>query len=378
MFTKKRYDVALLAALVVSAVWLTGCTADSDSVPGADISAPDASAIAFTVSANNRCTTRTAQGTITVDGAGSTVSLQSQGFGVFACHTGLHPYISTSTTSNLLYNQLVTYDGVNNAWTYAPQVYWPNSSAGVPEYATFFAYAPHSDNAGDCIVDMSRHDDKGDPWILYQLGGSTQSDGADGWKARQVDLLYDFQKDKVRGPSLSTKVNFDFKHALACVGDRIIVSCHESITDRLRGVYTTNTVEFTVSRITIDYLLTRKGRLVLNNSTEPNWQAVDSEDAKVHRTLVFNPNQVLARATSSLNATSTTFDSGDGHGIFYIPLESGDTKQQATITADYTITKGDPTEVVEEGSVSAVVDLSFVSNANQGRNLNVILRIPQN
>ena len=371
-------DVALLAALVVSVVLLTGCTADSDSVQGADKQGTGASAIAFAASTDaERSATRTAQGTITLDGAGSTVSLQSQGFGVFACHTGLHPYISTSTTTNLLYNQLVSYDALSNAWTYAPQVYWPNSSAGVPEYATFFAYAPHSDNAAHCIVDMSRYDDKGDPWILYQLGGTKQADGADGWKAKQVDLLYDFLKDKMRGATLSTKVKFDFKHALACVGDRIVVSCHESITDRLRGVYTNSTVEFTVTSITIDYLLTRKGRLVLNNNTQPNWQAVDSEDAKVHRTLTFTPNQVLARATSSLNATSTTFDSGDGHGIFYIPIESGNTKQQATITAQYTITSGDPAQVVEEGSVSTVVDLSFVSNANQGRNLNITLRIPQ-
>ena len=68
------------------------------------------SAIAFGLSDD---ATRTPQGTTDL------AALRTQGFGVFACHTGLHPYISTSTTPNLMYYQLVGYDDVNGV--YNPQ-----------------------------------------------------------------------------------------------------------------------------------------------------------------------------------------------------------------------------------------------------------------
>ena len=354
--------VALLGIAMIS-VMLTGCSIideDTSDCPkdSTQAGSRSGSAIAFMVS-DSTASTRTAEGTMTLDGAGGTESLRNWGFGVFACHTGAHPYISTSTKSNLMHNQLVTWDNVNSVWSYEPLVYWPNGTTGDSEFVTFFAYAPHSDNASDCIVDMSRPDEVGDPWILYQLGGTANADGASGWKAKQIDLLYDFKKDQQRGATPDVRVSFDFKHALACIGDRITVNCDESVKTRLKGVYTLSTVELTVTRLTFDYQLTRKGRLVLNNSSQPNWQAVESEDTKVHRTLVFNPNLVMARATSRDAATSTPFDSGDGHGIFYIPIESGNSKQQVTVTADYTVTSGDPTEMLDEGSVSTDIDLSF-------------------
>ena len=369
--------VMLVMIIILLIMLLTGCTAADDCAQGGKYPQTTGSAVVFSVADSTaRGTTRTAQGTMTLDGSGSTVSLREKGFGVFACHTGTHPYVSTSTTANVMHNQLVTWNDVNSVWEYSPLVYWPNGTTGNKEYVTFFAYAPHSTNANGCIVDMSTSDEKGDPWILYQLGGTANADGADGWKAKQVDLLYDFQKDQQRGDEISTRVDFDFKHALACIGDRIQMTCDASVTERLKGVYGGSTVEFTVTQITLDYLLTRKGRLILNNATQPNWEAVESEDSKVHRTLTFNPNLVMARATSATDSETADFDSGTGHGIFYIPIESGTEKQQVTITADYTITSGDPAETIEEGSVTAVVELNFVSNPNQGRNLNITLRIP--
>lgn len=368
----------LVAVTVACAILLfTGCSA-ADEAQGTP--AATGSAIVFSARADSTArgaATRTAQGTITLDGAGSTVSLQEQGFGVFACHTGAHPYVSTSTTANLLHNQLVEYDGVNSVWTYAPLVYWPNGVTGDKEYVSFFAYGPHSTTAADCIVDMSRPDEVGDPWILYQLGGTSNADGADGWKACQVDLLYDFQRDQQRGDTPGTRVDFDFKHALACIGDRITISCDESVTTRLKGVYTDATVSLIFNSITVDYLLTRKGRLVLNGSSQPNWQAVESEDAKVHRVLTFTPNQVMAQATSVSDATSSTFDSGAGQGVFYIPIESGADKQQVTITIGYSVTDGSPAQVVEQGSASSTIPLNFISNASEGRNINVTFRIPE-
>lgn len=372
--------VALLGIAMIS-VMLAGCSIideDTSDCPKDSVSAGSrsGSAIVFMVS-DSTAATRTAEGTMTLDGSGGTESLKEKGFGVFACHTGVHPYISTSTTPNLMYNQQVTWDGDLSTWIYSPIVYWPNSDDNLPEYVTFFAYGPFSDNAGGCIVDMSRPEDLGDPWILYQLGGSSSAIGDDGWKTRQVDLVYDFRKDQKKElPIASNKVSFDFKHALSCIGDKITVSCDESVKTRLKGLYTTSTVTLTVSTIRVDYLLTRKGKLVLNNASEPNWQAVESEDAKVNRNLTFTPNLVMAQATSSSACTTANFSSGTGNGIFYIPLEVGDSHQKVTVSADYAIRSADPTEMIDEGTVTASVDLNYVANANEGRDINVTLSIP--
>lgn len=362
-------------------ITLAGCSIineDTSDCPKDSVStgSRSGSAIAFSVG-DSTAATRTAEGTMTLDGADGTESLQQKGFGVFACHTGVHPYISTSTTPNLMYNQPVTWDGDLSTWIYTPIVYWPNGDDDLPEYVTFFAYGPFSDNAGGCIVDMSLPEEMGDPWLIYQLGGSSSAIGDDGWKARQVDLVYDFRKDQKKElPISSNKVSFDFKHALSCIGDKITVSCDESVKTRLKGLYTTSPVTLTVSTIRVDYQLTRKGRLVLNNASEPNWQAVESEDAKVNRNVTFTPNLVMARATSSSACTTTNFSSGAGNGIFYIPLEVGDSHQKVTVSADYTITSADPTEMIDEGTVTASLDLNYVANANEGRDINVTLSIP--
>ena len=378
-----RYTSALITVgmLVALYLMLAGCTA-TDDVTGGDTGGDgkQGSAIAFSVSSDSttRAITRTAPGTMTLDGTGSTVSLREKGFGVFACHTGVHPYVSTSTTANLFYNQLVSYNGGAGAWTYTPLVYWPSGEEDVPEYVSFFAYAPHSTNSNGCIVDMSRPEEVGDPWILYQLGGGTMADGDEGWKARQVDLVYDFKKDQKRTfPIAANKIEFDFKHALACIGDQVTVSVGESVKTRLKGIYFGTPVTLNVSTITIDYLLTRKGRLVLNNSSQPNWQAVESEDAKVHRILTYSPNLMMAQATSASACTTNSFTTGAGNGVFYIPLEAGPDKQKVTVKAQYTVTTGSPAYVIDEGTLEATVDLSYISNPSQGRNLNITIQIPE-
>lgn len=371
-FISTVMGILLLFALAVCLVLLaSGCSGEDAANGGLTANDRPGSAIAFYAGDSTaRGTTRTAQGTIDLG------VLQSKGFGVFASHTGAHPYVSTTTKCNLMYNQLVTYDNANSVWTYTPLVYWPSGTTGDKDYVTFFAYAPHSDLAGGCIADMSRADETGDPWILYQLGGSEHADGAGGWKACQVDLLYDFMKDQQKGDSPSTRVDLSFKHALAALGDRITVTCDESVADRLKAVYEGTPVTLTVTRITIDYLLTRKGRLVLNGSGQPNWQAVESEDAKVHRKLTFTPALVMAQATSATDATVYPFDSGTGHGIFYIPVETGGEKQQVTAAIHYTVSSGSPAEVTEEGDAESTIDLSFVSNPSEGRDLNITFRIP--
>ena len=370
--------VMLVMIIILLIMLLTGCTAADDCAQGGQYPQTTGSAVVFSVADSTaRGTTRTAPGTMTLDGTGSTVSLKEKGFGVFACHTGTHPYVSTSTTSNLMYNQLVSYNDGAGAWEYSPQVYWPNSDDDVPEYVSFFAYAPHSNNANGCIADMSRPEDVGDPWILYQLGGSSNADGEDGWKANQVDLVYDFRKDCRRGNELSENVKFSFRHALASIGDRVTVGCGQSVANALSLAYQGTPITFVLKRFTLDYVLTRKGCLILNSNGQPNWKAVESEDSKVHRLITFEPDQRMAYVSTSSRCDTYTYQTEADNGVFYIPVESGLDRQRIELTADYEVQVDSPARVVREGQITGSADLSMIAEASKGRNLTVTLHMPE-
>ena len=377
--------VLLIAVGLIVACAMTSCSLideDTAGCPATETAGTPGSAIAFDTEGisvsdgDSTARTRTAPGTMTLDGTAGTESLKAKGFGVFACHTGVHPYVSISTTSNLMWNQLVTYDNTTATWTYSPLVYWPNSDEDVPEYVTFFAYAPHSDNANGCIADMSNADDVGDPWIVYQLGGSEEADGANGWKAQQVDLLYDFRKDQKREvpPASSGRVSFSFRHALASIGDRITVSCGQSIANKMVQHYSDTTLRFVLDSLTLDYVLTRKGRLTLNASSEPNWEAVESGDPTVTRRLVLTPNQVMASAASASYCNTYEYQTEAGQGVFYIPIESVRDKQRVGLRAKCRVLDAEDSEVWT-GTITASTDITTGADASRTRNLHVELRL---
>ncbi|MBQ3753337.1 MAG: fimbrillin family protein [Prevotella sp.] len=373
--------LAVVSTVMITVSLLVSCSLVDEDTSACNHAAGSrsGSAIAFIVS-DSTASTRTAEGTMTLDGAGGTESLRELGFGVFAAHTGIHRYASSTVTPNLMYNQQVVYDGATGIWDYAPIVYWPAGEDGNESYVSFFAYAPYSDGSADderdCITDFSLATETGDPWLVYRLGGTEQADGATGWKACQQDLLYAFAKDQTRGEGAAQTVALDFRHALAAIGDRLTLSCDATVEQRLRSYYTSSPVSLTVSTVTVDYELTPKGRLVLNNAGEANWQAIGSGDSKVHRRLAFTPGLVMAEATSSTACTTHDYTSPDGNGLFYIPLEAGSGRQQVTVTADYAIASEDPTEIIGDGTATVTADLSYVHSASEGRDLSVGFRLP--
>ena len=372
----KLLAVACMAMFL--AAMFSSCAAEESAGADRNPVLSTGSAVVFSVTDGDSTTlgaTRTARNTLTLTGSEGSgyKGLQTTGFGVFACHTGIYRYVSTSTTSDLMWNQQVGYSGGH--WTYSPLVYWPNADDGTDEYVTFFAYGPYSNgSSGDAaasVIDFSDADAKGDPWLLYQLAGTP-----DDWQGRQVDLVYDFRKDQKRAATTATTVTFSFKHALSVAGDQVTLACGESVKDKLKALYTSsggNTAVMTLNTLTLDYYLTRKGRLVLNSDGEPNWQAVESEDAKVHRLVSLSPSQVVARATSASACETFTYTSPSGQGIFYIPLEVDGSGQQVTVTADYTITAGSTTET---GTATAVVGLTLSADAGGTRNLSITLNVP--
>ena len=338
---------------------LAACT---DSEPS-DGSSQSHAAIAFGIMPG----TRTADGTIDLVGLKS-----GAGFGVFARHTGLHPYVSTGMTQNLMWNQQVGYNPSYGIWDYSPVVYWPDQIEGLNPYVSFFAYAPYAANPGQgssaaeqCIVDCTLPVEAGDPWLVYQLGGSEEAGGSDGWKAGQVDLLYDFRPDCQQG-EVPARIDFGFRHALACAGDDITVTCSEALQTRLKSLYSGTDITLTLQRVSLTYNLLRKGRLYLAGSTTPRWQTIASESPMVVRRLTLEPNRVIATVSSSSVCTLSNFAVAD-QGIFYIPIVDSGNPQWVDITVDYATSLG------TTASVTARVALNAITTANENRDFNIVL-----
>lgn len=360
-----------LALAAVSALVIAACAEDispETATPSAG-SADNPNAITFTVS-DSAAYTRTAEGTI------DRIELRTLGFGVFAAHTGLHKYANSSISSNFMYNEKVTYDTDAKMWTYNPVKYWPNAGEpyGSDEYISFFAYGPYTatpgtgtDNASRCITDYVMPYETGDPWLVYQLGGDR-----DDWKDHQVDLLYAVNKDqKKEGPS--AKINFNFKHALAGAGDKLTITCSSDLQNVMKSRAATQQVFLQIDKVIMNYRLTKKAKLILNNSEEPNWQEVSSENKVVHRIVEIDPNQVIAVASVGGGSCTLTDYTTSDLGIFYIPLDLDDNKQLVDISVKYTCTIGSD---VYSGNVGCSKYLdnglgSFEAGANQ--NFNIVL-----
>lgn len=270
------------------------------------------------------------------------------GFGVFGCYTGLHGYSDSNVRPDFMYNEHVTStDG--SIWTYSPLKYWPNgegetSSGSVtgenPHYVSFMAYAPYSDNytgaSGYCIPSFSLQGEIGNPWLTYRIHNDV---------SQQVDLLYARHSDEhpildqTKPLATDSKVLFDFKHALACVGDKITIICSSGIKNQVdsRVVGGVTQARVVIKNFKIEYTLTSKARLVLWNQGEPNWQAIFSEAPICERTVTLVPN-----ATDTELVVYTSGSTGDpytitGKGVFYIPKDLQGYPQTAKITVTYCI-----------------------------------------
>ena len=351
MNLKVKQLITLPAFLLLAACAGDGAADDSISLGRGD--AAGGSAIFFSIDENSSATN--GRSATRAAGREDLSRLKADGFGVFACRTGKHPYVSSSIIWNFMWNQKVEYSG--GSWTYSPVKYWPNEMTGEEgdEYITFFAYAPYSrrdnsDMASKCIVDFSNNSETGDAWLTYQLGGEE-----DDWQNDQVDLLYAVAKDRKRPEKTGSKIKFSFRHALAGAGDRVKVVCGELFQYRLRQLAAKagTDVTLTLDKVTLDYKLARKGRLVLNNASEPNWQEIASDDPMVHRTLELTPasgEKVIATASATA-CTASDYKKSD-LGVFYIPMNPAGRKQQVEVTGSYSLSTG------YSGSVSGVIDLS--------------------
>lgn len=239
---KKFFMMAAAAAMFAA------CSNDADPTQGAAEIAKQTPQVAQEVPVTfgayvNRSTTRAGVG-----GEITTTSIQSggahatEGFGVFGYHTDDADYTQYAIP-NFMYNQQVTHDGTY--WNYEPVKYWPNEyeSAMSDEIdkLTFFAYAPYVQvnpangipnvpgvNTEYNITQLTKYNATGDPFIKYVVdmdpatsvdllwgvvANTTDYTDVSGSTTPLVSVGYPFL-DLVK-PTLTSKINFDFKHALA-------------------------------------------------------------------------------------------------------------------------------------------------------------------
>ena len=204
------------------------------------------------------------RGTVGKTGAITTTVLQTgestaDGFGVFAYYTNTTSWTDNQTAfnANFMYNQQVTANGTTN-WTYTPLKYWPNdiSTSDVDNQSgtgtaanggkiSFFAYAPYVETVGGGsdvgIVGMTTNALKEAPKITYKLPANPS-------ETNIVDLLWGMRgaayhqapngasvgsasgyNTDLTKETVTEKVNFLFKHALARFGGSATGSEHGGI-----------------------------------------------------------------------------------------------------------------------------------------------------
>lgn len=302
---KQKYFISSLAFLA----FLASCSSTSDDLAGGATQENNVP-IAFSSYLGKTATSRAgATGTITADGANNTTSLQTEGFGLFATYSDNTTYTAT-TGPNFMYNTKVS----TKDWTYTPLRYWPNetstanadgkgaTSEGV-DHLTFFAYAPYVtptdnktgaiDGATDGITALTGNGATTDPKVTYVVAATPE---------KSVDLLWGVVPDgtttwsNVTGtdvtvtpgkpylnlikPKTGQKVAFNFKHALAKLGLKVVGAF-----DAVSGGTKDANTKITVASVTIEGKGFKKTAVLnLNNTTAdaPLWEAVDkAEDIKL-------------------------------------------------------------------------------------------------
>lgn len=301
----QKFFIGSLALLALMA----SCSSTSDDLEGG-AAQENKVPIAFSSYLGKTATSRAgATGTITTDGANNTTSLQTNGFGLFATYSDNTTYTAT-TGPNFMYNTQVSTEN----WTYSPLRYWPNetsttnadkngaTSEGV-DRLTFFAYAPYVtptdnktgaiDGATDGITALTGNEATTDPKVTYVVASTPEKSvdllwgvvpaGTTKWSnvtGTDIDIAEGKPYLNLIKPNTTQKVNFNFRHALAKLGLKV-VGAFDAVTGGTKDAAT----KITVASVTIEGTGFKKTAVLnLNNTTanEPLWEAVkDAGDIKL-------------------------------------------------------------------------------------------------
>lgn len=264
-------------------------------------------------------------------------------FGVFSYNTGHYRYADNSVNPNFMYNQQVTYSG--DKWEYTPVKYWPNGEGEVapgaitgdqPDYLSFFAYAPYADGTGDtpadfCLASMSTQPEQGNPWIIYRIHTDV---------AQQVDLLCARPVLDATKPDVGARVHFEFRHALACVGERVLGDCSYDMKSSLSAEAreTGQRLQVVLQDVDIVYHLTEHAKLSLWSSDgEVRWSPILNGEITTDRTVTYGSSLDYILYSTSAQDHALSWSSGNDQGVFYIPLDVAGDYQTATLNVRFTI-----------------------------------------
>lgn len=171
--------------VLIAQLVLSGCAGE-----GVEETSPSSSEINFDAYLGTNISTRA--------GETNLASLkETSGFSVFARHTHANGAIS-----DMMDNEHVTWNG--NSWGYTNTQYWPDDGS-----VEFYAYAPHIDG----VKLVAPEENKANTYIEFNSS------------VNPVDLVWAVEKREVpKSPTSASKVNFQFKHALARLAFDITVN----------------------------------------------------------------------------------------------------------------------------------------------------------
>ena len=293
---KQKFFIGSLALLALMA----SCSSSNDDLNGGATQENNIP-VTFSSYLGKTATSRAgAAGTITTDGANSTTSLQTEGFGLFATYTDNAEY-TAATGPNFMYNRKVS----TKDWTYSPLRYWPNetsttnadgkgaTSEGV-DRLSFFAYAPYVEATATTgavtentvgITALTANNVTTDPKVTYVVADDPSKSvdllwgvvpaGTTKWSnvtGTDIDIAEGKPYLNLIKPKTNQKVNLLFKHALAKLNLNV-VGAFDAVTGGTKDAAT----KITVASVTIEGTGFKKTAVLnLNNTTanEPLWEAV--------------------------------------------------------------------------------------------------------
>ena len=297
---KQKFFIGSLALLALMA----SCSSSNDDLNGGATQENNIP-VTFSSYLGKTATSRAGTaGTITTDGANSTTSLQTEGFGLFATYTDNAEY-TAATGPNFMYNTKVS----TKDWTYSPLRYWPNetsttnadgkgaTSEGV-DRLSFFAYAPYVEATATTgavtentvgITALTANNVTTDPKVTYVVADDPSKGvdllwgvvpaGTTKWSnvtGTDIDIAEGKPYLNLIKPKTNQKVNLLFKHALAKLNLNV-VGAFDAVTGGTKDAAT----KITVASVTIEGKGFKKTAVLnLNNTTanEPLWEAVDGAD----------------------------------------------------------------------------------------------------
>ena len=349
---KQKFFIGSLALLALMA----SCSSSNDDLNGGATQENNIP-VTFSSYLGKTATSRAGTaGTITTDGANSTTSLQTEGFGLFATYTDNAEY-TAATGPNFMYNTKVS----TKDWTYSPLRYWPNetsttnadgkgaTSEGV-DRLSFFAYAPYVEATATTgavtentvgITALTANNVTTDPKVTYVVADDPSKSvdllwgvvpaGTTKWSnvtGTDIDIAEGKPYLNLIKPKTNQKVNLLFKHALAKLNLNV-VGAFDAVTGGTKDAAT----KITVASVTIEGTGFKKTAVLnLNNTTanEPLWEAVKDagditltvSDANLNSKIKDSGKDeaqtvdgVTETAQDLLNSDATSAQNEDHHGL---------------------------------------------------------------